>query len=229
MSAIEFGYTLAFVTGLTGGLHCLGMCGGLAAGYFAGHGWRHKLLPQVGYHGMRILTYILLGAAGAALGRVLAQSGAVGKSQGIVMILAGLLIILIGLGLSGLVPGWKRADRGCSSLHCRVARFEDGKFSGRWLPALAGTLNGLVPCSLVFSVAVKASATVDPLRAALLMFCFGIGTLPTMVLLGSAGAVVGARVRGILFRLVGPLVILLGAWTLYEGFVFYDIMRGLAN
>ena len=49
----EFGYTLAFITGLMGASHCLGMCGGLAAGYFAGHGWRHKLLPQFGYHSIQ--------------------------------------------------------------------------------------------------------------------------------------------------------------------------------
>lgn len=225
----EFGYALAFAAGSMGASHCLGMCGGLTAGYFAGHGWRHKLVPQISYHGMRILTYALLGAAGAALGRVLVLSGMVGKGQGIVMILAGLLIMLLGLGLSGLLPAWKRSHRGCSSLHCQVVRFEDGQTSARLLPLAAGTLNGLVPCSLVFSVAIRAIATGDPLQAGLLMFSFGLGTLPTMLLLGTAGAVISARLRGLLFRLVGPLVIAFGAWTLYEGIVFYDIMRGLAN
>ena len=71
----EFDLFLAFTTGLAGAYHCLGMCGGLAAGYFSGHGWRHKLLPQISYHGMRILTYTLLGMTGALLGRVLVLSG----------------------------------------------------------------------------------------------------------------------------------------------------------
>jgi sulfite exporter TauE/SafE len=229
MNGTEFGYVLAFAAGLAGAFHCLGMCGGLAAGYFAGHGWRHKLAPQASYHGMRILTYMLLGGTGAAAGRVLAQSGLFGKGQGIVMILAGLLIITIGLGLSGALPMWQHKIPDCSALHCRVRRFEQGKASGRYLPALAGAVNGLVPCSLVFSVAVKASATASPVQGALLMLCFGAGTLPTMLLVSSAGAAFGAHARGTLFRLTGPLVIALGGWTLYEGWVFYDIMRGLAS
>ena len=225
----KFDLFLAFTTGLAGAYHCLGMCGGLAAGYFAGHGWRHKLLPQISYHGMRILTYTLLGMTGALLGRVLVLSGMVGKGQGVLMILAGLLIMLLGLGLSGLLPAWKRVVRGCSSLHCRVARFEDQPTPARLLPLAAGLANGLMPCSLVFSVAIKASATSDPLQAGLLMLSFGLGTLPTMWLIATAGAAFGARLRGLLFRLVGPLVIIFGAWTLYQGMSFYHIMRGLAN
>jgi len=225
----EFGYTLAFITGLMGASHCLGMCGGLAAGYFAGHGWRHKLLPQLGYHGMRIAVYVLLGALGAALGRVLVQTGIVGKGQGLLMILAGIAIMVIGLGLTGLLPWWRRKPCPGSGNACRTIRFEERPRSGRWLPAMTGTLNGLMPCSLVFSVAIKATATADPLQSGLLMLCFGLGTLPTMALVTTVGAAAGAFSKGIFEKLTGAVVILLGAWTLYEGVVFYDIMRGLAS
>lgn len=229
MNGPEFGYALAFATGLTGALHCVGMCSGLAAGYFAAHGWQRKILPQIVYHATRIGIYMLLGGAGAAAGRVLAQSGLIGKGQGLLMIVAGLTIMAIGAGLSGLLPGLRRSKGGCKALHCRVVRFEDGRIRGTWLPVLAGAVNGLVPCSLVFTVAVKATATGEPLQAALLMLCLGLGTLPAMLLVSTLGAAAGARLRGVLFRLVGPLVILLGAWTLYEGYVFYDVMRGLAD
>jgi hypothetical protein len=30
-------------------------------------------------------------------------------------------------------------------------------------------------------------------------------------------------------RLAGAVVVLLGAWTLYEGRIFYEVMSGLAN
>ncbi|HHH39340.1 MAG TPA: sulfite exporter TauE/SafE family protein [Sedimenticola sp.] len=227
-----FGYTLAFATGLMGAFHCLGMCGSFAGGFFAGHGWKRKFLPQVGYHGARILTYVLLGATGAALGRVVIQTGWVGKGQGLLMMLSGLAIVAIGLGLAGLLPGWRRrACPGSSGASCevRVVRLEE---RGRWarvLPPVAGLVNGLVPCSLLFSVGIKAAATGDPLRAGLLMACFGLGTLPVMGLVTTLGAALPARAVGWAARLVGPTVILLGLWTLYEGFVFYDIMRGLAN
>ena len=109
-----------------------------------------------------------------------------------------------------------------------MIRFEERKASG-YLPALAGMLNGFVPCSLVFSVAVKAVATADPVESGLLMFWFGLGTLPTMLLVTTLGAAVGSRARGKMETLTGIIVVLLGAWTLYEGIIFYDIMRGLAG
>jgi len=98
-----------------------------------------------------------------------------------------------------------------------------------WSPILAGVLNGWVPCSLVFSVALKAAATTDPVRAGALMAAFGVGTLPTMALVSLMGAALGAPARGVLGRLAGLVVISLGLWTVYEGFVFFEIMRGLGN
>ncbi len=226
--ATEFGYLMAFATGLAGGLHCLGMCGGFAAGYFAGHGGWRRLPPQLTYHGVRLLTYVTLGATGAAIGRVVAQSGAVGKGQGLLMILAGALILLLGLGLTGLVPGLMRPRR-CPSTPCPAVRFGQHPRSARLLPVVAGLFNGLVPCSLVFSVAIKAAATGQPLQAGLLMLSFGLGTLPAMGLATTAGALFGdiglRRAR----LLTAAMVMAMGGWTLYEGLVFYDIMRGLAG
>lgn len=224
----EFGYLLAFGTGLAGAFHCLGMCGSFAGGYFAGHGWRQRLRPQLTYHGVRIGTYVVLGTTGALIGRVVAQSGIVGKGQGLLMILAGVLIMLLGAGLTGWIPGLMRPRR-CPSASCQVVTFDQRPRAGRLLPALAGLLNGLVPCSLVFSVAIKAAATGQPLQAGLLMLSFGLGTLPTMGLVTVTGAAAGQWGLSRLQPVTGLIVVALGAWTLYEGVVFYDIMRGLAN
>jgi len=43
------------------------------------------------------------------------------------------------------------------------------------------------------------------------------------------GGALGGAARGIYLKAAGTLVVLLGAWTLYEGVVFYDVMRGLAD
>lgn len=225
----EFGYLLAFSTGLTGALHCLGMCGSFAGGYFAGHGWQRRLLPQITYHGVRIATYMALGVSGAVIGRVVAQSGIVGKGQGLLMILAGLLIMVTGLGLTGRVPGLMRARSCDRDGHCRVVKFGDRPASARLFPGLAGLLNGLVPCSLVFGVALRAAATGQPQEAALLMLSFGLGTLPTMGLVTALGASIGHWGSTRVPLITGITVMLLGAWTLYEGAVFFDIMRGLAS
>ena len=98
-----------------------------------------------------------------------------------------------------------------------------------WFPLLGGLLNGLAPCSLVFSVALQAAATTDPLRAGLLMLVFGLGTLPAMLGLSLLSAFIGERMRGLFARLAALTVFALGAWTFYQGWVFFDIMRGLGN
>jgi sulfite exporter TauE/SafE len=224
----EFGYSLAFMTGIMGGLHCLGMCGGLAGGCFVGYGWQPKLLPHLVYHTARIATYTLLGIGGALLGRALIQSGIVGKGQGLLMIAAGCVVVIVGLWFGGLLPGVGKQHQTDSSGTCRV-KFTGWNRGRRSLPLLAGTLNGLVPCSLLFSVAIKAAASGDPLYAGGVMLCFGLGTIPTMLLVTTTGAIIGERAKGIVSRIAGVLVVLLGLWTIYEGVIFYDIMRGLAN
>ncbi|RCX33310.1 sulfite exporter TauE/SafE family protein [Thioalbus denitrificans] len=226
----EFNYLLAFATGVFGAFHCLGMCSGIAAGFFVRHGWQHKVAPHVAYHAMRILVYTGLGTLGALFGQVLVQSGTVGKGQGILMIVAGIVVILFGLGVLGILPWGRQKDCQTGAPAVATVRFHRKFQRSRTLaPGLAGIVNGFVPCSLVFSVAVKAMATADPLQAGLLMLSFGLGTVPTMVLVTVTGAAIGAKARGVFERLAGVAVVALGVWTLYEGVVFYDIMRGLAG
>jgi uncharacterized protein len=222
----EPSYLLAFTAGLFGAPHCLGMCTGLAGGLFVHQGLDRRGLPAVLYHAGRVATYVALGVVGALLGRVLVQTGAFGKGQGLLMIAAGVAVVVLGLGLVGVLPFARPARcRPCSS---SVAVTEPGP--RRLLtPLLAGVANGLVPCSLVFSVAIKASASASSLEAAALMFVFGLGTVPTMLGVSLLGGALGNALRDEQLRLAGLLVVALGAWTLYEGTVFYDVMRGLAD
>lgn len=204
----EIGYLLAFTTGVFGTLHCLGMCSGLAASCAAGD--PPGLGPVLRYHVARILAYGVVGMAGALAGQVLVQSGGMGKAQGLLMMSAGVLVCLFGLRLVLANPPLRAFVRGL-------------------LPPFLGVLNGLVPCSLVFSVALPAAATQDPWRAAALMISFGLGTLPTMALV-SFLALRGLNLsRGAWARLAGSGVLLLGLWTLWQGWVFFDVMRGLVD
>ncbi|MEN8167879.1 MAG: sulfite exporter TauE/SafE family protein [Pseudomonadota bacterium] len=222
----EFSYALAFATGLFGSFHCIGMCSGINGGFTLGYGRTNNLLPLLAYHGTRIGVYTLFGISGALLGRVVVQVGIVGKSQGILMIVAGILVVLLGLKLLGLMGKSKTAKLKPQTVKLATPL----PLAKRpFTPFLAGLLNGLVPCSLVFSVAVKAAATAEPLQAGLLMLAFGAGTMPSMGAISLLGSVIGARVRGGMAKLAGLTVVLLGLWTIYEGVAFFDIMRGLAN
>ena len=222
----ELTLAMAFATGLFGALHCLGMCGGLAGGFFVQRQVQPRLAPQLIYHASRLFTYALLGMAGAWAGRSLAQTGLTGKAQGILMMGAGLLILVLGLRMLLARPR-RPALAPTGGLEVRLEPMT--RPPRPWSPLLFGTLNGLIPCSLVFSIALKAAATGDPGRAGLLMLAFGLGTLPMMAAVTGFGAFVGARARDFSARIAGGLVAVLGLWTLYEGYSFFDIMRGLAN
>ena len=222
----ELTLAMAFATGLFGALHCLGMCGGLAGGFFVQRQVQPRLAPQFIYHASRLFIYALLGMAGAWAGRSLAQTGLTGKAQGILMMGAGLLILVLGLRMLLARPR-RPALAPTRGLEVRLEPMT--RPPRPWSPLLFGTLNGLIPCSLVFSIALKAAATGDPGHAGLLMLAFGLGTLPMMAAVTGFGAFVGARARDFSARIAGGLVAVLGLWTLYEGYSFFDIMRGLAN
>ncbi|QYZ66781.1 MAG: hypothetical protein OI74_10225 [Gammaproteobacteria bacterium (ex Lamellibrachia satsuma)] len=220
----EFTLALAFATGIFGAFHCVGMCGGINGGFFIRYGNFPNLLPVLAFHGARIGVYTLLGVSGALLGQVVVQAGIVGKAQGVLMILAGVLVVILGLNLLDLI-GKKRIQQS------RKVWFSGDDFINQKqsLPLVVGLFNGFVPCSLVFSVAIKAAASADPLNAGLLMLAFGAGTLPAMAAVSLLGSFIGLKARGSLAKLAGVSVILLGLWTVYEGVTFYNIMRGLAN
>jgi len=222
----EYGVGLAFGTGILGAFHCIGMCGGVNGGYFAGLRRAPRVADMVLFHAMRIGAYTVLGVGGALLGRVVAQSGIVGKAQGLLMMLAGIAVVVLGLNLAGWLGRRSGPGGGCPTVPLASLLPE----SRRQLPPLAGgLLNGLVPCSLVFSVAIQAAESDDPLRAGLLMLAFGAGTLPAMAGLSLLGAALGYRVSGLLARLAGVLVAVLGIWAFHQGYVMYDVFSGLAN
>ncbi len=227
----EFGYLIAFSTGLFGAFHCLGMCSGINGGFFAGYAAHQRQFPRIfpilAFHGARIGVYSILGIIGALLGQTIVQMGLFGKFQGMLMIVSGVLITLIGLYLLGLFGKRKQSLK---TPETQIIKFIDPvSLKARFAPFMAGFFNGLVPCSLVFSIAIRASATADPVEAGLLMLAFGVGTLPTMALVSIAGSFIGAQTYQLIAKLAALSVILLGIWTLYEGWIFYDIMRGLAN
>ena len=74
---VEVSYWLAFMTGLLGSGHCLGMCGGLVSGFFMKLGAKGPW-PYLAYHGARVGIYGAVGVVAAAIGAVLVSTGQVG-------------------------------------------------------------------------------------------------------------------------------------------------------
>ena len=222
---LEFSYGLAFMTGVLGSGHCLGMCGGLVSGFFMKLGAKN-FTPYLAYHLTRVGVYALIGLIAAALGTVLVQTGAFGKLQGLLQIVAGILVILLGLDLLGVSV--LRNSLGFAPLAWLRRQFVAATQRGPLLGAMiGGAINGLMPCSMTMAMAVKATTAPSVVEGGLLMLAFGAGTLPSMLSASFLFGKLGIKTRGWLLRGAALFVILLGVSTLWQGIRYYTVMQRL--
>jgi uncharacterized protein len=222
-------YSLAFVSGILGSGHCIGMCGALVSGFFikASQGGA-ATLSYAAYHGARIGVYTLIGVIAALAGVALVSTGLLGKLQGVLQIAAGLLVILLGLEVMGVLR--TRLAVGFAPVRWLREGFARAAKGGRIRgAALGGMVNGMMPCALTLAMAVKATTATTPLEGGLLMLTFGLGTLPAMLFVTLVFGRLGARVRGHLLKAAAVVVIVMGLATLYQGVSYLNVMRKLAN
>lgn len=217
-----------FAVGLAGGFgHCIGMCGpllaasGLVSGATAGAGARRGArvraiaLWQAAYHGGRLLTYSCLGALLGALGSLAAVRGMLGPVQRWVWLIAGVLMIVMGLAVAGApwlrrLGGSLESGAGLASGAWYAKAFRTLQARGPWAAFPLGMLNGLLPCGFLASIAVSALAAGSPVLGAATMLAFGLGTVPALAGFGAASGLLGAQPRAWLLRLGGAIVVVLG-------------------
>lgn len=225
LTAISFG--AAFLTGLFGAGHCLGMCGGLVSAFFMRLGARGPW-PYLAYHGARLAVYAAIGFLAAAAGSVLVGAGRLGLAQALLQIAAGAFVIVLGLDLLGLSPIRNRL--GFAPFAWIRQRFlsaaQKGPLTG---PALGGALNGLMPCSMTMAMAVQATTAPTAIAGAILLLAFGAGTLPAMLSASILFGKVGPRLRGALLKAAALTVIALGISTLWQGTRYFLVMYQLAR
>jgi hypothetical protein len=215
-----FNYGLAFMAGVLGSGHCLGMCGALVSGYFMKAGASRTLLPYFFYQFARIFVYTLVGFAAAALGVVLVSSGVFGKIQSILQMFIGSVVIILALGILGWIP-FQGSVR-LIPMNLLRRGYAESRTKGPILGAtIAGLLNGLMPCPLTFAMAVKATSATTIMEGGLLMLTFGAGTLPTMLFVSLAFGKMSAHFRGLMLKSAALIMIIMGCNTIYMGMSFY--------
>ena len=220
-------HQLAFVAGLLGSAHCIGMCGALVSSFFMAAG-RGRVAPHAVYHGARIGVYALIGALAAALGVALVSTGLIGKAQGILQIVVGVLVILLALDVGGLLP----RSLAFTLVPGRLVRLGVGRALAAGPvrgAAMAGAVNGVMPCSLTLAMAVQATTLESVAAGAGLMLAFGLGTLPSMLFVSVAFGRLGTRLRGWLLKLAALAVAGMGVATLIQGVSYFNVMRKLGN
>lgn len=212
---------IALATGFLGGFgHCVAMCGPLvgALGISAPPGIpaRRALLPQLAYHLGRVTTYGSVGGVMGLAGSFVNVAGRLAGFQDVVAVLAGLLMVAMGVGAAA-QSLWVRSAEGklAGQVMGAVRRLAGHEAPMRAYPL--GLALGFLPCGLSYSAFAAAAATGNPARGLALALAFGLGTLPALLLAGAVVSALSARARGLLYRAGGALVALLGILFVLRG------------
>jgi len=216
ISVNELTLVSAFVIGLLGSSHCLGMCGGLSSllGVGAENTNRSRLFS---YNLGRLTSYTLIGALAGLFGeQLLSLSPQLGM---LLRITAGLLLVAMGLYVSQWWTGLTYLERAGSHLWRHIQPLIRGLLpvKSHWQAIFLGALWGFLPCGLVYSTLSWALASAQWQQSALLMLAFGVGTLPAMLSMGFVGENVLQRLRSKNFRmLAGVMIIAMGVATMFS-------------
>lgn len=220
-------YWLSFLTGLAGSLHCVGMCGAIVVAYSAQHMKgngepRHRLLPHLTYNAGRVLSITILGALFGLFG------GGIGNLRGVgewFSLGAGILLVALGLALLRIVPWFEPFAELKLAEETRNVLFRSYRAMFRNLvvsPRLEskftiGFLTPLLPCGLLYSMFVKAASGGDALSGAAIMFFFGLGIVPSLVLTGLLSSMLSERVRRWGDRIAAATILVMGVMLIARG------------
>jgi hypothetical protein len=215
-----------FLIGFLGGFsHCIGMCGGIVLTYtlkvqendpLAKPSRWQIIKPHLLYNGGRILTYTFLGEIFGLVGGTLGIIFAIRDFQGGLQLFAGLIMLLMGIELTGIIPSFSPDTFPGLSGFKRMISAMFNSVNRRNIFGL-GLVLGFLPCGLVYVAAAKAAATQSFLGGMITMLIFGLGTFPAMFITGLSAHLISNKLRHRLYRMAAVLVILLALLTVLRG------------
>ncbi|MCB9438483.1 MAG: sulfite exporter TauE/SafE family protein [Anaerolineales bacterium] len=216
---------------LTGFGHCVGMCGPIVAAFTLNQQQRGIPTPPALsiYHMGRIMGLMMLGAIFGLLGLLAANMMEnVQDVQAGMTVTGGVLVLLFGLGLIGVLPTQRWIEqRGPGRL---VARYIGNTLRGRRTYDTAmrlGIANGLLPCGPSYTVALVGFTVADPLIGMFVMFIFGMGTIPALLIVGYSAGLLPIVFRRWAYRIAAVMVIVVGIQLILRGLAFYEVIDHL--
>jgi sulfite exporter TauE/SafE/copper chaperone CopZ len=203
----DISYGLLFLIGFLTSFHCVGMCGPLILGYSAksvqnGH---QSHMPHVLYGIGKTISYTLIGAVFGAFGSIVAFTP---YTQGAVGIAAGVFLILYGLHMLEAFALLRHFQIRTPAFWTRLVGQEYRKHSN---PFIIGILNGLmILCGPLQAMYVMAAGTGNWLDGAIILFFFGLGTLPLLMGFGMLTSLLSTNLTPKLLKASGFIVMALG-------------------
>ena len=205
----------AFILGLLGSFHCIGMCGPIAFALPLDRSSKSKMLFQTFlYHLGRLITYSLIGILFGLIGRGLFLSGfqqRLSILMGVIMIASVTIPIKVFNRFQITKPLYKIIGQ----LKQQLGLYLNKKSNKSIF--LIGFFNGFLPCGLVYMALIGAIATSNTFLGASYMFLFGMGTIPMMTLAVYAGNVLKVSLRNKIQKAIPIFVIIIGLLFILRG------------
>jgi sulfite exporter TauE/SafE len=216
--------TIATIAFLGAFGHCIGMCGGIVLAYTStkvddSFSKVKQILAHLSYSFGRVLTYTVFGVIFGYLGQVITFNH---LANAILMVVAGIFMILAGLSILGKLKFLNLLEYSTTKSSWYQNSFRKLIHSKTLYSFfLLGMLNGLLPCGFVYFFAVTSASTASPFWGGVVMFIFGVSTIPALFSLGFfAGLFSKTSFRDIMIKLASLVVIGYGLFTLYYGYLY---------
>ncbi|KOO13356.1 cytochrome biogenesis protein [Vibrio xuii] len=207
----------AFLIGLIGAGHCMGMCGGIASMLTIGQSQPSKTIPLF-YNSGRLLSYAFIGAIVGGAVASISEVSSLNNALTWLRLAAAVFMVL----LACYIGRWWQGLLAVEKLGQTLWRFISP--AGKSLLPLKSPIHaipfgfiwGWLPCGLVYSTLTWSAVSGSALNGALIMVAFGLGTLPAMLLMGFGATYLHKLQQSQIFRNLGALILL--TYGLYTGY-----------
>ncbi|MCB0449440.1 MAG: sulfite exporter TauE/SafE family protein [Confluentibacter sp.] len=205
----------AFVLGLVGSLHCVGMCGPIAFMLPVDRTNNYRKATQIAvYHIGRLFAYSLIGLIFGLIGKSLYIFG----FQQQLSIAIGVLMIFVVIVPQSVFNNYnfsKPIYRLISKVKSALGTALKKKTADTFLTI--GFLNGFLPCGLVYMALFAAIASGNALNGSLYMATFGLGTVPLMTTAIYFSHFLKGAARQRIQKIIPVFVVLIGLIFILRG------------
>jgi Uncharacterized conserved protein len=223
---------LVILIGLVAGFStCMALVGGLSLGLSTKFVESHpkataseKFRPHLFFMAGRIVSYTFFGGLLGLLGTIFKFSA---LTNGILIILVGIVMLIMGLQLIEIFP---RLSNFKFTLPKSVAKTFG--FSGKakeysnWNAVFLGALTFFLPCGFTQAMQLYAVSTGNFWSGALIMSLFAIGTAPGLLSIGGLTALVKGKFKERFFKIAGLAVIFFALFNLSNGYTLAGLSGG---
>lgn len=217
-------FLTALILGITGSLHCAGMCSPLVMAVTGMK--RDAMIRRIVYNTGRILVYAALGAIISAFGSLFGMSGL----QIFLSVALGILFIFIGaIGVWNMrIPFLTSWIQGGVSL-LKITFASVSRIKSPFAVLFMGMLNGLLPCGLSSLALTSCILLPSASDGFLFMLIFGMGTLPVMIGLAPLLGRIFAKLQFSFKNVVRASLILAGILLISRSFLEHRHSQNLSD